>query len=903
MSSARILELRVHGVRNTPPNELLCVEAEEVVPAEANGIKLVDNLAGFYRVKNPPSDSSTTLEAYSWGKLSRFAPAGLIGKTSRAFYNIGWFLIAPFGFANAAYWARVLKADDRRQDGVDPGTGAALVRLFSLLLTLLLASSVATAAMDLVAVQCFRKEGNTHQICTHLPHWFDGLRDLTRGQRLAAVSPFPIAAVALLALISLSSSVRFRTRIQDQLPPHPGVPGRRHRKEQENTLKDSFVLAAPRLWIRRSNSPTGVLHIAATVQLVSILLAADLRSTSTGDIRNDAAGVFVLCCALLAGTVAVVMDWGRISVRSPSQDELSSGDETPSKASGSRMTSALVILLLSIVLYLVAVVFACIVHRAGAAINEAAPFTAAHLVPTMLVALLAILATSGCFMRLGRTAAYLAGALWCAVGVTGLGIVVATWSGAPVLVSAAFGLCALCVVAVGLALLNQGERTPVRPLGRKAEAWYGMGPGVLMFLSLLLAAFYSSALVVGVGNWLQSGALLWQQNKDHPLFRDLQEDTYEIRVPFLYWAAGGVMVLFVLAALLILAALMLLSQRKEQWITDPNVQDGQRYEREILAVRRRSALLQRGEPVVMVAAVATLVGVIVVLALTILHGHGEGHRWLQNQWLWHMATPAATWVATSTLTAAGLLIVAASVAGAVKGEGRPLGLLWDLVAWLPRAGHPFGPACYSERAVPELADRMVQWLTDENDQAIRPEERRILLATHSLGSVLGIAALYQLAAMGKGDLLPKIRLLTFGVQLRPYFGRFFPDLWGPSVLGTSGTRGPKAFKSDPWKGRDLPMPSPLTTSGHDGESIDWAGRQLTNLMKAQDDSENTTVWLNIWRRTDYLGFPVKSYVVSELDQVALELEPDSYQALVATHSNYFRTRKYDEAKVQLLQNW
>jgi hypothetical protein len=56
-----------------------------------------------------------------------------------------------------------------------------------------------------------------------------------------------------------------------------------------------------------------------------------------------------------------------------------------------------------------------------------------------------------------------------------------------------------------------------------------------------------------------------------------------------------------------------------------------------------------------------------------------------------------------------------------------------------------------------------------------------------------------------------------------------------------------------------------------------------------------------------VGFPVRSYIVSEsdnqLDKVALEIEPDSYQALVATHGNYFRTKKYDEARAQLLKDW
>jgi len=896
-SEPLILELRVHGVRNTPPDELLTVAAEDVVPAEANGIKLVDDLAGFYCVKSPPRYPPTRLEAYSWGKLDRFAPKGLKGKTSLALYNIGWFTIAPFGFANAAYWSRVLKADSRRQDGVDPGTGAALVRLFSLLLTLLLASSVAIIAMDLVAVQCFRVEGTTHQMCNNLPHWFDGLRNLTRGQRLGAVSPFPIAAVALLAVVSLSSDVRFRTRIQDLLrAPHRGVPGRLQRHRSANNLKDSFVLAAHRLWIRRTNSPSGIMHLAATTMLVAFLLSADLKSS--GDTREWSTAVLVFSGIVLAAITVVVMEWGATSVRALPKDTL------PGHRGWSRMAWALLFLLLSVLLYGGSVALACTAKD----LSETAPFTAAQLVPTVLVALLAILAMSGCLMRLAPAAAYSWGLILGAIGGVGLSIVVATWNSTNIPVSAAFALCGLCVLAVSCALLRQGERTPVRPLGRKAEAWNGLGPAVMMSLSLLLAAFYSSAAVVGVGNFLQGGALVWKQDPDHPLFRDLQEDSFQIQVPFLYWAAGGVMVLLALAVVSALGALMLLSQRRTGWILDPQVNDAESdYEREILAVRRRSALLQRGEPVVGWAAASAVAGVLAVIALTLLHENGDGHHLLQNLPFWHAIAPAAKWITTSTLTAAGLLIVGVAIANAAKGGGRPLGLLWDLVAWLPRAGHPFGPACYSERAVPELADRMLQWLEEDGISARVLSKRRVLLATHSLGSILGIAALYHLVAIGKGELLTKIRLLTFGVQLRPYFGRSFPDLWGPGVLGTAGVRGPRLFKSDPWEDRDLPMTYQGGSTSPEAGNVNWGRRQLAELMKVNEGSEIETVWLNIWRRTDYLGFPVKSYGSVEsdstMDKVALEIEPDSYQAVVATHGNYLRTTKYTEARTRLLEYW
>jgi hypothetical protein len=65
------------------------------------------------------------------------------------------------------------------------------------------------------------------------------------------------------------------------------------------------------------------------------------------------------------------------------------------------------------------------------------------------------------------------------------------------------------------------------------------------------------------------------------------------------------------------------------------------------------------------------------------------------------------------------------------------------------------------------------------------------------------------------------------------------------------------------------------------------------------------VWLNLWRRTDYLGFPGYSYArdANVLDRLALEMEPDSYMAQVATHGNYLPTVAYLEARRDLLLNW
>jgi hypothetical protein len=165
------------------------------------------------------------------------------------------------------------------------------------------------------------------------------------------------------------------------------------------------------------------------------------------------------------------------------------------------------------------------------------------------------------------------------------------------------------------------------------------------------------------------------------------------------------------------------------------------------------------------------------------------------------------------------------------------------------------------------------------------------------------------------------------MQLRPYFGRFFPELFGPEVLGTPGIAAPSFWSADPWRGKDLedhPRPAserpvserpvserPVSDWADDGETTpSAAGTPLTELLNIPSgafavEPRPQPVWINLWRRTDYLGFPGYSYssVPNNLDRVALEMEPDTYMARVATHGNYLPTVAYLKARDELLVGW
>ena len=152
---------------------------------------------------------------------------------------------------------------------------------------------------------------------------------------------------------------------------------------------------------------------------------------------------------------------------------------------------------------------------------------------------------------------------------------------------------------------------------------------------------------------------------------------------------------------------------------------------------------------------------------------GRDHVWVD-------VVDLAAWGAGATA----LLVLGGLVGGAVAGRTRPLGLLWDLMCFLPRAGHPYGPPCYAERVVPELVRRYHEWLDGG-------PERRVVVSAHSLGAVLAVASLLAARVELGPGCLRRLALLTYGVQLRPYFGRIFPELLGPArPRDRAGTRRP-----------------------------------------------------------------------------------------------------------------
>jgi hypothetical protein len=221
------------------------------------------------------------------------------------------------------------------------------------------------------------------------------------------------------------------------------------------------------------------------------------------------------------------------------------------------------------------------------------------------------------------------------------------------------------------------------------------------------------------------------------------------------------------------------------------------------------------------------------------------------------------------LAHAAVIATAAAALGIVASFGRdgprPLGLAWDLMCFLPRAAHPFSPPCYAERAVPEISGRVRRWLATPG--------HHVVLSAHSLGAVLAVAVVYRLDAESRA----RLQLITYGVQLRAYFGRIFADLLGPNVLGTPACRAATLFGRDPWT-REIAWKRPTEQAGQD---------TLRDRLPRS--------WINLWRRTDYLGFPAAGYQDNDLDSLAEEWVGMYDAAAVGTHGNYPRTSSYRDA--------
>ncbi|KRE23031.1 hypothetical protein [Agromyces sp. Soil535] len=958
-----ILEIRIHGVKNTPPAEMLETTPEKVQR------HVGDELGSFWRrVGDRPAHGITTIEAFSWGAQARTG-GGALAAIGRAFVHVGWFLLLPFALANLAYWTRWIgpqrSAGSKSWNG---DAGAATVRVFGLLLTLIAVTAFCSVAIDLVAIQCFR--GGT-QVCAALPNVFDGLRELDRDSRAALLGLAPIATILVLYVIGRRGRVHFEERVKKFGAGlgNPDDTGLGDTPEE----KGLPLLATRGFWsVARIGQTSEWLHVAASFTLVLFVLSLDAAYVDVEDCWRGTSVTITWACVQSAwghtlpfwfgiGALALMLliivlvalashtsdktdtMWGRLAARA-SLTASADTDTAADPRTAWKRGAAMACLVLSIAGYTAWTILAFTPLTPQAV--DGPGFLGLIATPIALIVLALFLALAGIGWRarspwrrrVSSVLLVLGGAALLASHVD-----VAEWaSNANAEVWWRWSLVGVAVLFV-LVHLGIAWSAPGKHL---YEAWRGQGAGVVMILALFSSMALSSLLVLGVASWLGTPAeaapteYIWRTPGEPPPAEWWNvPDAYE-------WFAAVLTSITALMLVLVLLALgaalmrfirfslpLLVWKRPEDDDEGPTetrggleTPDPKTYAprltypkppvRRRVAVRRSSHLLHRGEPLFGWLAVFAAVGFFILSVVVGFESLPSGIASAFN----------------AVLVAVALAAVAAVVAHAASSSERPLGVFWDVVAFFPRAGHPFAPPCYGERVVPELAARTQSWLDDPH--ATRP--RAVIFTAHSMGSTISAATLLALrgekikAGPLKGtQVLDRTALLSYGTQLRAYFSRFFPSVFGVAVdvepaqgvtppgaimpgptppgvtvLGVPGLRGPSLWRSDPWRAQVLaefkdPLPPPAQRNDI----------TLTALLGAYD--QEVPRWRSLWRRTDFLGFPVYAYridrnpdgtpVGNPIDRGATESAPASYLWRIATHSDYLGTPQFLLARDDLVK--
>ncbi|ANF32093.1 hypothetical protein A0130_10785 [Leifsonia xyli] len=930
-----VLELRIHGIKNTPPTEILGREQSELrqtqgdenggfwwAPKQDEPDRDPDDAPGTIDPAVPPPDVRT--EAYSWGRLARFGSGPLLF-IGQLFVQLAWLLLAPFGLANTAYWTR--RIPTQRPGGEwESGVGGASLRIFALGLTLLYVCALGSVSLDL-GVQCI-----SGTACTALPSGFADFFSLPplswRGPQLAILSLIPIAGVLLLFLVSRRARVRYEAAIFDAAD-RMGGRGIKRTGRLRPLASEGFWRTA------RVGSPTERLHLAATFLLVALLLAWDrmfsaaeacakLQTFVSGECLGTAArmgSLPVLIGGLVAaaGLVVAITCVGALAeTTSPGQVAVDEFLRDRLRRTGTVTAWILVAAVLVYVFVGASLWFGGQYDAAGGS-----TFLGLATAPSIILGVLVAICISALGWRRG-VPHWLSIVLMTIAGLAFLAGVAQnppTQDGTPGPLR--LPLFAVAAVATALQLFfvwwwprSRAGRRAGPPERFHAEGWAGMGPGIIMLLSLGAAMILSTLLVLGVQGWLVSGS--------PPCGCASAGPHTVLRPPIVYHNFGDVLPFIALALVLVAAGIALSLLRWMPLLTTPRTRDGRRPLLEqvdsyrdgriaasttadrlalkILRARRMAALVHRGEPILGILAGLLALGFVVALAVS----YSAPFR----------AIDALVGPALAVIAAA---ILAVIVENALTAKERPISVMWDLMCFLPRAGHPFGPPCYAERVVPEVRDRVTDWLThdlvppegmdlaarlswrdaQEEEALGRDRPFSVVVSAHSLGAVLAVSTLFTLRP-ADADRLHNVGLLTYGAQLRVYFGRFFPELFGPDALGTLGSRRPLLGKGDPWFTQ--------VELDQDGDPVvvDTSGADDPSLVQLLTQPDGSVAWVNLWRRTDYLGFPINSYRLDDrrpddLDRGADEFGPPRYLVKVATHPDYQSAPQYRVALLDVIE--
>lgn len=196
--------------------------------------------------------------------------------------------------------------------------------------------------------------------------------------------------------------------------------------------------------------------------------------------------------------------------------------------------------------------------------------------------------------------------------------------------------------------------------------------------------------------------------------------------------------------------------------------DGRRWVRTVARFRRIAGVSRTLGRALALAGVVTFAGLALGTVLTLpgLRESAAGADWASRS---VGSLGFLAWVALA-LPPATLVLLAALWRN--RNLRRIVGVAFDVGTCLPRSFHPFAPPSYSERAVPELGERINRLAANGGS---------VVLAAHSQGSVLSACVLTRdglLSARAR----ERIALVTYGSPLTKLYRWAFPTVFTQAVL-------------------------------------------------------------------------------------------------------------------------
>jgi len=817
-----VVEIRIHGVSGTPPNELL---NRPIVRRVAG-----DQSAGFYRPaidgqmrdhpENSTPDRGPWLEAFSWSGLTS-------GSASRAF----WILLLPFGLINTARFAVPAPAKPNKQG--EQGKASRVwatadwfievsCRLLAATLTAALVLASCGVGMLTIGARCGDRSAPNQ--CHGIPTWItDRLTDMGSEWSWIVGMLVPMSVVVLLMLISrrsdhgeaLPDQTRNKRRSRSERRSAPPV---------EPDQYSTFPLAREGVW----QSGRYALHqrgVHARVALTVTGVVASWPLTEGHWLRT-----LLLLTALAATTCdLVLLVWGRSAFDEWDSDP--AGTTAPNDSASIPQSSRLRFRSPGLLIHFLgwaAVIGIGLVTTLAVLVGSSLP-SADSLVIWYdnwvlwgfrgQLALLVILFGAVAIAR------------WTSVRPQRLFI--RGWScliiaAAAVLSGAAMSAAVMIAVPAWLAApgLAIGPSTLGQTMARRAS-WFGPSVGtsgfaVVAVVAVVLTVIIGCLVLVTIAVWTPNSAGS-RIDREHvcEAYGDQQHwDCSGLRRPSNSDPTSAPDVGPVSQVRGI--------RHARPWDKDtPQVRDRAVKVSKIFWWARRTDYIPAT-----IGLVAGLCALVLAAVLVTDPMRPELFQWKS------VSTSSGAYLRPSEVTAAiawgiwfavfGLacLVGLSILASRDSSLRRHIGIIWDIASFWPRDTHPLAPPCYNERAIPQLVCR-IKWYVD--DDSARPAEHRdpggrVILAGHSQGSVIGVAALMSLPK----ETRRRVALLTYGSVLSRLYSRFFPYYFGVAELQKVAN--------------ELRNKSSLPSDGsQSGDSIDQAR------------PKSTVRWRNLFRYSDFLG--------------------------------------------------